>query len=512
MIFSRYSHWQGSWKLSKAALPSKSLVTRKVNFDELRKQRMKEIGISHGVQANRWKQMLTLFLLGLPIASGVLLLTQTNWVVGIETWVHHVSNELQEPYRYRFFASLPSNQSPLAGIQHEIAFYQERSQRYLTSGLEKAGLATAYLKMARLTGEGSWYLLAEQTAQQSLALLPFENPEAVLVLARVAEAKHDFAGALHWLKQVDGEREAIALQVTTHLALGDVQVANAAAQALVQQLPSINSYTLLALTQVAQGNHQAALQSFKYALMSEEAGEITSSARTRMLLGRLHYEQGDLEQAEALYREALRILPNHPQTLINLAQLNVRRGNYASADRYYAQIMHSSNGTPRIFDSLVLRGQARIQQLQGNTAAAERLWDQAEKQLRESDVGLSAQSLGHQRDLAQLLLERGRPQDIPEALSLAQAEARKRRDAETLEVLAWALLKADRLQEAKAVIQEAIALGTKSTSLFEHAGSIEQQLGNDAQAQFYFQQIQSIDPTFDAAARRAVGLGAGLGS
>lgn len=473
---------------------------------------MKEISIAHGVQVDRWKQVGILFLLGLPIATGVLLLTQTNWLARVETWVHHVSNDLQEPYRYRFFASLSSNKSPLAGVQHEIAFYQERSQRHPASGLEKAGLATAYLKMARLTGAGSWYLLAEQTAQQSLALLPFENSEAVLVLARVAEAKHDFAGALQWLQQLAGEREAIALQVTIHLALGQLKVANAAAQELVRQLPSINSYTLLALTQAAQGNDQAAFQSFKYALMSEEAGEITSSARTRLLLGRFHYERGDLEKAEALYREALLILPNHPLTLINLAQLKLRQGDAATADRYYAQVLSSSQGTPRGFDPLVLRGQARIQQLQGNTAAAERLWEQAENLLRDRNDNLNAQSLGHQRDLARLLLERGKSQDIPEALSLVQAEAQKRRDAETLEVLAWALGAAGRWQEAQTVIQEAIALGTKEASLFERAALIEQQLGNDSQAQFYVQKIQAIDPTFDLAARRAIGLGVGLGS
>ena len=72
--------------------------------------------------------------------------------------------------------------------------------------------------------------MAEQAAQRSIADLPFDNKDGLLVLARIAEAKHDFATALPLAKQVGSDNEdAIALQVTSHLAMGKVSKANAAA-------------------------------------------------------------------------------------------------------------------------------------------------------------------------------------------------------------------------------------------------------------------------------------------
>jgi hypothetical protein len=43
---------------------------------------------------------------------------------------------------------------------------------------------------------------------------------------------------------------------------------------------------------------------------------------------------------------------------------------------------------------------------------------------------------GHRRDLASLLLEKGRSQDVAEALALMQEEVKIRRDAVTLDTLA----------------------------------------------------------------------------
>src|SRR2546425_12986845 len=68
-------------------------------------------------------------------------------------------------------------------LQREIEFYQARLTYDPNSGLNLAALSGAYLRMARATGDLSWYLLAEQTAQRSLASLPFQNNGALIVLA-----------------------------------------------------------------------------------------------------------------------------------------------------------------------------------------------------------------------------------------------------------------------------------------------------------------------------------------
>jgi tetratricopeptide (TPR) repeat protein len=454
---------------------------------------------------------------GVALTSTLLVMTQLNGqFLGtvrsqIEQLQHRSFSTLKAPYRYPFYGS--TNRYPVATIAREIAHYQQQVQAHPQSGLDQAALAAAYLSMARLTGEGSWYLLADQTAQQSWAQLPVENPTAIAVLARVAEARHDFKQALRWVAQIPDSKEAIAIQTTTNLAMGQLPEAHRSATALVDATLSLNAFTLLAIVNVAQGKDAEALQSFHQGLAVEEAGEGLNSARIRTLLGRFYYERGQLRQARDLYQEALAILPDYPLALLNLAQLDIREADYNRAAARYGQILGTSRTTPdntTPFAPLILRGQARIQQARGDRQAAIALWAEAETQLRQSFQGVLA--FGHRRDLARLLLERGRSEDLAEAVTLIQAEVQVRRDADTLDTLAWALFQAGRGQEAQSVMQSAIALGTRSASLFDRAAAIERALGNPAKAQTYQHRAQTLDPHFGAGARTAAGLSAGLGS
>lgn len=446
--------------------------------------------------------------IGLPIMTLVLWITQPDTPIKLAALQHQLVNPLDPPYRYPF---VPQGQ-PMVALNQEIAFYQERTRQFPDRALEQAALATTYLRMARTTGAGNWYLLADQTARRSLALLQVDNAEALVVLARVAEAQHDFATALTLARQIPNPTEALPIQVSANLAQGNLQAANQGADRLVETTLSMSAFTLQALTRHALGKDKAALQSFQYALEAESSGELSQSARTRTLLGRFYYERGQLQRAEDLYQEALRILPNSPPTLINLAQLEMRRGNSRRAERYYDQLDQSTQGVPTVFASTVLRGRAQLSALRGQSDQAMALWAQAETQLRQGLNDRSNFALGHRRDLARLLLERGQPQDFPEAVKLMETEVKVRRDAETLSTYAWALAQTHQWQQAQTVIQEAIALGTQDAGLFHRAAMIERALGNSAEADRFLQQTQAIDPNFDSRARQVMDLGIGLGS
>jgi tetratricopeptide (TPR) repeat protein len=422
------------------------------------------------------------------------------------------SAKLAAPYGYPFSRSLPGTDNRRANLQAEITFYQEKVHQNPQSGLNLASLAQAYLKMAKATGESNWYLLAEQAAKRSLSSLPFNNHSAVIVLARVAQARHDFSEAIRLSQQVlklqPHNDNALAILVTSNLAMGKLAAAKTAADALVNKIPTQSNLTLQALVLAAQGQEKVAIDTFKLALSVEEPGEIGSSASTRVLLGQLYYKHGQLELAEQLYQEALRILPRYPLGLLHLAELETRKGNYQAADDLYAQVLPNQQKTSTTFDHAVLRGQARIKQLQGDAVAASNLLNQAETLLRqENAAGHSNASFGHRRELARLLLDKNRPQDVTEALSLMQTEVSIRRDAQTLDTLAWALLRSGRVQEAKKIIQEAVQLGTQDASIFYRAGIIAKAIGNQEQAVSYEKLAKTVDPTFDEQARRTLGLG-----
>ncbi len=404
-------------------------------------------------------------------------------------------------FRYRF--ERPARGAVTKALEREIAFYQERIARHPSDGLDLAALGGTYLKMARATGDVSWYLLAEQAARRSLAHLSFNNDSALLVLARVAEARHDFGEAIRLATQVGAKPEAVSVLVTSHLATGRVDLARQAADALIEQSPSLGAWSLRGLVRTAQGDDEGAIRDFTAAIAAEDAGEVGGSILTRTYLGRLHARRGHALIARRLYAEALRVLPQYPLALINLAELEARAGEYDAAEQHLSEVVTITDASPNVFDHVVLRGLARLKLLRGDRAGAESLWDRAEVRLRRD---VTDGSFGHRRELARLLLERGRAGDLSEALRLMNAEVRLRRDPETLDILAWALSRAGRWEEARAAMRDALRWGVRDAAIFYRAGVIEQALGHRREARRYFESARETDPTFDEQARRVLGV------
>ena len=208
--------------------------------------------------------------------------------------------------------------------------------------------------------------------------------------------------------------------------------------------------------------------------------------------------------AADIYREALTVLPQYPQALTNLAELEIRQGHYRLAAQHLSEVVTVTKASPNIYDHAVLRGLARLAELRGDHNRAVALWRDAEARLRQD---AASGQFGHRRELARLLLERGRPEDIGEAVALMEAEVHIRRDTETLDVLAWALSRAGRLGEAQQAMQEALHTGVHDARLFYRAATIERSLGHDMQAKRFLELMRQTDPTFDERARLVMGVG-----
>ena len=423
----------------------------------------------------------------------LLLIATAGILASVAIYSHRNNNLVGIANSYPYSLNQSSPDRVISNLENEINFYREKIRHNPDDGLERAALAKAYLKMARTTGNVNWYLLAEQSARQSLVNLPFDNQGAMLVLAHIAEAKHDFKETINLTQQVlqsepDSEN-ALALLVSSNLAMGNLDEADLAAHNLVSKIPALNSFTLRALVHAAKGENTSALADFKQALALEEPGEEISSAKTRTFLGRFYSSQGEYILARQLYQEALSIIPDFPFALVHLAELEIKEGNYSAAEKIYTQLSNTANSA-ETFDHLALEGLAQVKLLQGNKSAAEALWQKAEHEFRHHH---EIDSFGHRRELAHLLLARGNSADLPEALALMKAEVAIRRDAETLNTLAWIFHKLGRNDEAQKVFQEALGQGVKNAEIFYRAGLVEKALGNDSQANKYFEQAKQTD-------------------
>jgi tetratricopeptide (TPR) repeat protein len=376
-------------------------------------------------------------------------------------------------------------------VDPEIRFYLARVERAPNIAPDQALLAAAYLRQARISMEPAWFLLAEKAARLSLSYQPLANSGALLVLARVAEARHEFDEALR-LSEAAGSAtrspEWRSLRVTVLLAQGRVEQAEREVEALVATRRDQASLTSRALVRQARGRDMEAYTDLREAMSREQAGEPLQASWCRAVLGRWLLRSGRLTVAEAVLDEALRVVPDYPFALMLRAELRGRRGQPAAALADFLRVFERA-GLPA-----ALVAAARLVESNGDRAQAQRLRARAHQAL-EGNVG--AGSTGHQRDLATLLLDEGREGAPQRALKLMQAEVVRRRDAETLEVLARALLACGKAAQARTVLQEELARGTRSAAAHARLAEAERALG-DVEASNREQALaRSIDPLFE---------------
>jgi len=324
-----------------------------------------------------------------------------------------------------------------------VAFYRARVETLPGSALDRAELAASYFSLGR-RGDPRWFERAEVEARESLRLLPVSNLTAELVLAELDQARHRFeeslARAERILRQDPDHEGALALSLESRLAFGRTAEALRDADRLAQAAPSRGAFALRALAREQAGRAEAALADFRRAYAAEDLGDLEGAAWLRALWGRFHLRRGELRLARGLLREALRLRPESALGLGLMGELEAKRGRWREADRYFSEAYRVS-GLP-----LYLAAQAKARRALDDRAGAEALWERAEASLRAS---LAAGEFGHRRELAELLLARGRDRELPEALSLAQEEWKLRRDPQTASVLIQAHAKTLRALWAK---------------------------------------------------------------
>ena len=103
----------------------------------------------------------------------------------------------------------------------------------------------------------------------------------------------------------------------------------------------------------------------------------------------------------------------------------------------------------------------------------------------------------HNRDLA--LFYADHDVKLSKSLALARNELEVRRDIYTWDVLAWSLLKNEKLLEASEAISHALEQGTKDPQLFFHAGMIYEKLGDSLKAQEFLRRALETNPKFHVA-------------
>ncbi|MFN0247938.1 MAG: tetratricopeptide repeat protein [Kofleriaceae bacterium] len=103
-------------------------------------------------------------------------------------------------------------------------------------------------------------------------------------------------------------------------------------------------------------------------------------------------------------------------------------------------------------------------------------------------------STGHTLDLVEILVDRGTPSDLADAITLGTEELTRRASADVRFQLARAYHRAGRPSEGIVQIRAALATGARDARIYEIAARLEAAMGNTSRADLYLRQANVLDP------------------
>jgi tetratricopeptide (TPR) repeat protein len=375
----------------------------------------------------------------------------------------------------------PGGKGSLTG---SIAALQERVRDAPDDWRASASLGLAYVQQGRITADPSYYPKAEGTLRLSLDAEP-NNTEALLGLAALALARHDFDRALDYGKRA---RDKDPYDANMHGVVGDALLelgrydeAFDSYQTMVDTRPDTASLSRASYAFEIRGDRKAAIAAMRSA--RDFAGSPPDAAWTSYQLGELYLAEGRVRKAAAAFRHGIRIDPTSIGSLAGLATVELARGDLDGAIARMQEVV----GRFPAPEYVIALGD--LHTLAGDRDAAAQQYDLARVEaelFRDAGVNVDL-------ELALFFASHGDPR---EALAAAEAEWAKRKSIHVADALAWSLHVNGRDHEAARYARRAVSLGTKEGLFLYHAGMIEIGRGNREAARRYLREALDADPWF----------------
>jgi tetratricopeptide (TPR) repeat protein len=220
---------------------------------------------------------------------------------------------------------------------------------------------------------------------------------------------------------------------------------------------------------------------YRLAARTADPAEKEAQSWCLVQLGDEYWRSGRNAEAESAYDEALQNLPDYFLAVAGKARSRASAGDLETAESLLGPL---NARTPNV-DNIILLGD--VLTLLGRATEASRHYALAEA------LGSGAEN--DRKRLAVLWADHDRR--IDEALSIVRNESSRRRDIHTLDALAWTLCRAGLLSDAKSAAAEAMNLKTGDARIIYHAGMIERDLGNVAEAKRLLEAALRKNPAFD---------------
>jgi tetratricopeptide (TPR) repeat protein len=370
-------------------------------------------------------------------------------------------------------------------LEQIIENLQSRLRVLPTDWQAFASLGLAYVQQARVTADPSYYPKAQGVLERSLGLERNDNFAAMVGMAALAAARHDFAGALRWGEQA---RAINPYNGNVYGVIGDAQVelgryqdAFATFQKMVDTLPGVASYARVSYARELMGDVPGAIKAMQAA--RDIAGTPADSAWASYQLGELYFNQGDLVAAQAAYARGVEADAGYVPPFAGLAKVAWARGRLRKAIAGYTDVV-SRYPSPEYVIAL-----GDLYTSAGQTDRAEQQYAlvHVEEQL------FRANGVNIDLELALFDAAHGDPAG---ALTAARDEWAKRHSVHVADAYAWALYADGSYARAAVYARRAMSLGYRNALFAFHAGMIQAKLGNRTQARRLLTEALDINPHF----------------
>jgi tetratricopeptide (TPR) repeat protein len=375
-----------------------------------------------------------------------------------------------------------------------VGFLEERVKSDPDDIVALNKLAAYYLQLHRETEDVSYLDLSLRSARSSLRVLPVEqNLGGLRALAQAEYETHNFVSARdHATELTEYEpRRALGFQLLgdARLELGDYDGATEAYQKM-EELDSgtVGTETRLAHLALLRGNPSEARRRYLVALNranSESMPSAETVAWCHWKLGEVGIATGDYLKAERSYRDALAAFSDYPHAVTSLARYQAAQGDIKAAIETFEKFVN------KFHDPIDEATLGDLYKLAGQNDDAQRHYSEVERLSQQS----SLYSTLYNRHL--VLFWADHDSKPSEAYARAKKEYETRRDIYGADALAWAALKAGKLDEAQVEIRAALRLGTADARLFYHAGMIARAAGDRNSAADFLRRAIKLNPYFD---------------
>jgi tetratricopeptide (TPR) repeat protein len=346
---------------------------------------------------------------------------------------------------------------------------ESRIQQRPADGDAVVQLANLLIRIQRVDSDPTAVIRAEQRLRDFLARTP-DHYEAQRALGPVLLSQHRFRDAMREASRASAmdPRDAFNYGVMgdAQLELGEYEAAFAAFDRMGSLRPGPAAYARVAYALEMKGDLDGALQNMRMAAESTSAHDAEGQAWHYAQLGNLLLQKGRLGDAKREFERAAYTFPDHPYAVTGLGRVKIGEGDHAGALAMFERMFGRAPSPELAFVIGDLHATLK------RPARAESMYLEGERLEREGWATEEPQP----QALARFLAERGRK--VADAVALAEEAAAKRRDVHTMDTLAWAYYKSDRLDDAGRASEAAIRTGTRDARILHHAAVIRQRRGD----------------------------------